>query len=113
MKQLVLLVSLSSLTGCMAAIGPGPSAGGRMQSGREITVRSDHWYRTIVCRSVSAEAEAIRVGRRKVLVEPEQISVDGDVVASISPVVREVTVAESNDQLQVIADGEIVYSTEF
>lgn len=113
MRRAILLASLIGMTGCVTAIGPGPSAGGTLQSGRQITAQSDHWYRTILCRPISAESEVIRVGRHQVVVEPAQITVDGDVVASIPVATSEVTVAESKGELQVVADGEMIYSAAF
>lgn len=99
------------LAGCSVATN-GPS-GGTLASGRTISAESDRLLRTIRCTALSPNTEAVAIGRRKLVIEPAAIQIDGTEVVPISAAARSVTVAERGGRLLVTADGQTVYDDEY
>lgn len=95
---------------------PTVGCGGRLQSGRSISVTSDRPYRSFRSESVGPNTESIQLGTfspRRILVAPTDVEVDGTRVATIPEETKSVTVAEEDGRLRIAADGTTVYDAKF
>ena len=100
------MVSLWSTTGCRA--GYSSSASRSLPSGRVVSVESDVGSINIPS-PANQETALLEVGGRKILVEPEQISLDGTKVATIEATAKKIHVMIDGSEVMVLADQVQVY----
>ena len=103
----LLAIGLWSTTGCRA--GYASSASRSLPNGRVVSVESDIGSINIPA-PPNEESALIEVGGRKILVAPEQISIDGGKVASIEASAKEIHVMIDGSGVEIRADRAKVYS---
>lgn len=83
----------------------GSSAGGRLASGRTVTVYSDSIY---LSTQFAANTATIQTAWKEIVVEPTSLVVGGVPVASIPSGIRRVDVRVQRGAITFVADGHVV-----
>lgn len=105
-KALFFAVPLLLITGLLvAAMLAGGSAGGTLASGRSVMTHSDS---ISLSSTFTSDTATIETARKKILVQPTSLVVDGVVVATIDKDVAEVQVRVKRGVITFVADGATV-----
>ncbi|HBE71699.1 MAG TPA: hypothetical protein DDW52_26445 [Planctomycetaceae bacterium] len=86
----------------------GGSASGQLESGRTVSIESD-----AVSLSCNFEADTARIvlGHQEIIVRPEQLIVDGRIVAKISSEAKAVQISVRRGEVSFVVDGQRIEQT--
>lgn len=108
MALLVVLPILVLLVLAASLLLEGGSASGQLESGRIVSIESDAV--SLAC-NFDGDTARIVLGHQEIIVEPEQLIVDGRIVARIASTAKAVQISVRRGEVNFVVDGQPIKQT--